>query len=194
MKSDESILLGKKPKTSLYVGQAYWVYRDLPAIPDTFDEKDMARHLWAVPSPPGYLNIFDDNVYQSFIDNIKKLHEETEYAIVLSVGCSLLEKGNFLRGIENFLCDIYLDKNGTERLLDKLVEGYMELLDRVIKGVGKYVDLLQFGDDLGTQGGPFISPDVLKKIFKPRYKKMWDFVHDKSDCKIFLHSCDLYMN
>lgn len=189
LKNDENILLGKKPKTSLYVDQTYWVYRDLPAIPDTFDEKDMERHLWAVPSPPWYLNIFDDNEYQLFIDNIKKLHEETEYAIVLSVGCNLLETGTFLRGIENFLCDIYLDKNGTERLLDKLVEGYMELLDRVIKGVAKYVDLLQFGDDLGTQGGPFISPDVFKEIFKPRYKKMWDFVHDKSDCKIFLHSC-----
>jgi len=40
---------------------------------------------------------------------------------MLSVGCNLFETGNFLRGMENFLSDIYLDKNGTKRLIDKLV-------------------------------------------------------------------------
>jgi len=63
------------------------------------------------------------------------------------------------------------------------------LLDRVLKGVGEYVNILQFGDDLGSQDRPFMSPVVFKEIFKPRYKKMWDFVRDNSNCKIFLHSC-----
>jgi len=91
--------------------------------------------------------------------------------------------------MENFLSDIYLDKNGTKRLIDKLVEGNMKFLDRVLRGVGEYVDLLQFGDDLGLQSGPFMSPGVFKEIFMPRYKKMWDFVHNNTDCKVFLHSC-----
>jgi uroporphyrinogen decarboxylase len=108
---------------------------------------------------------------------------------MLAVGCNLFEMGTFLRGMDNFLCDIYLDRRGTERLLDKLMEGYFKLLDRVLKGVGKYVDLLQFGDDLGSQQGPFMSPDIFKQIFIPRYKKMWDFVHENSSCKVFLHSC-----
>jgi len=108
---------------------------------------------------------------------------------MLAVGCNLFEMGTFLRRMDNFLMDIYSDKEGTKRLIDKLVEGYMKFLDRVINGVGKYVDILQFGDDLGGQGGSFMSPDVFKDIFAPRYKKMWDFVHSSSDCKIFLHSC-----
>lgn len=189
LKNNDNVILGRKPKSSLYVDQSYWVYKDLPKIPDTFNDKDLVKQLWAISSPPWYLNIFNDNDYKLFINNIKKLHDETDYAIMLAVGCNLFETGNFLRGMENFLCDIYLDKNGTERLLDKLVEGYMKFLDRVLKGVGEYVDLLQFGDDLGLQNGPFMSPDVFKEIFKPRYKKMWDFVHNNSSCKIFLHSC-----
>ena len=189
LKNNDNVILGKKPKSSLYVDQSYWVYKDLPKIPDTFNDKDLVKQLWAIPSPPWYLNIFNDNDYKLFINNIKKLHDETDYAIMLSVGCNLFETGNFLRGMENFLSDIYLDKNGTKRLIDKLVEGNMKFLDRVIKGVGEYVDLLQFGDDLGLQSGPFMSPDVFKEIFKPRYKKMWDFVHNNTNCKIFLHSC-----
>jgi uroporphyrinogen decarboxylase len=189
LKNNDNFILGKKPKSSLYVDQSYWVYKDLPKIPNTFNDKDLVKQLWAIPSPPWYLNIFNDNDYKLFINNIKKLHDETDYAIMLSVGCNLFETGNFLRGMENFLSDIYLDKNGTKRLIDKLVEGNMKFLDRILRGVGEYVDLLQFGDDLGLQNGPFMSPDVFKEIFIPRYKKMWDFVHNNTDCKIFLHSC-----
>lgn len=189
LKNNDNVILGRKPKSSLYVDQAYWVYKDLPKIPDFFNEKDLVKQLWAIPPPPWHLNIFNDDDYKLFINNIKKLYDETDYAIMLAVGCNLFETGNFLRGMENFLCDIYLDKSGTERLLDKLVEGYMKFLDRVLKGVGEYIDLLQFGDDLGSQSGLFMSPDVFKEIFKPRYKKMWDFVHNNSNCKVFLHSC-----
>ena len=189
LKNSDNIILGRKPKSSLYIDQCYWVYKDLPKIPDFFNEKDLVKQLWAIPPPPWHLNIFNDDDYKLFINNIKKLYDETDYAIMLAVGCNLFETGNFLRGMENFLCDIYLDKSGTERLLDKLVEGYMKFLDRVLKGVGEYIDLLQFGDDLGSQSGPFMSPDVFKEIFKPRYKKMWDFVHNNSNCKVFLHSC-----
>ncbi|MDD5658926.1 MAG: uroporphyrinogen decarboxylase family protein [Actinomycetota bacterium] len=189
LKNNDDIVLGIKPKSSLYEDQSYWVYKDMQKIPDVFDKKDLAKHLWSVPSPPWHLNIFDDNEYKIFIKNIKKLYSETNYSVMLAVGCNLFETGTWLRGMENFLCDIYLDKKGTVRLLDKLTEDYIKLLDKVIKGVGKYVDLLQFGDDLGAQNGPFMSPDVFKEIFKPRYEKMWDFVHSKCDCKVFLHSC-----
>ena len=87
---------------------------------------------------------------------------------MLAVGCNLLETGNSLRGMDNFLMDIYTDKKGTKRFLDRLVDHYLKLLDRVLEGVGKYVDLLQFGDDLGGRDGGFMSPDVFEDIFKPR--------------------------
>ncbi len=189
LKDKNNLVLGKKPKTSLYVDQAYWVYGDLPAIPDNFDEKDIVKNMWAIPFPPWHLDIFDDEQYKLFINNIKELYQTTDYSIMLAVGCNLFETGTFLRGIENFLCDIYLDKKGVKRLLDFLVQRYLRLLDRVLKGVGEYVDILQVGDDLGSQNGPFMSPDLFREIFKPGYKKMWDFVHNNSNCKIFLHSC-----
>jgi len=189
VKNKNNLVVGKKPKTSLYVDQIYWVYKNLPVIPDNFDEEDISKNMWATPSPPWHLDIFDDKQYKLFINNIKELYEVTDYSIMLAVGCNLFETGTFLRGMENFLCDIYIDKKGTKRLLDFLVERYLRLLDRVLKGVGEYVDILQLGDDLGSQTGPFMSPDVFREVFKPRYKKMWDFIHNNSNCKVFLHSC-----
>jgi len=189
LKNEKGFKLGKKPKTSLYVDQCYWIYKDLPSIPRTFKDEEFNKHVWAIPSPPWHLDIFDDKQYEVFINGIRELFENTDYSIVLAVGCNMFETGTFLRGMENFLCDIYLDRSGTKKLLDKLVERNLINLDRIIKGVGKYIDLLQFGDDLGGQSGPFMSPDIYREIFKPRHKKMWDFVHNNSDCKVFLHSC-----
>jgi uroporphyrinogen decarboxylase len=189
LKNINGVVVGKKPKTSLYVDQVYWPFFELPAIPEEIDASKFADVLWAVPSPPWYLDIFDDKQYKIFIESIKKLHDESEYAIMLAVGCNLFEMGTWLRRFDNFLSDIILDKPGVGRLLDKLVEGYMRNLERVLNGVKDYVDILQFGDDLGTQQGPFVPPKIFKEVFVPRYKEMWNYVHNISSCKIFLHSC-----
>jgi len=187
--SKDGIRLGKKPKTSLYVDQCYWVYSDQESIPDDFDDKDLDKHVWAIPSPPWHLDIFDNQQYREFISGIKNLYENTSYSIVLAVGCNMFETGTFLRGMENFMMDMYANRNKTKKLLDRLVERNMLKLERIIAGVGKYIDFLQFGDDLGGQDSPFMSPEIYREVFKPRHKKMWDFVHEKSGCKVFLHSC-----
>jgi len=98
LKNNDNVILGKKSKNSLYVDQSYWVYKDLPKIPNTFNDKDLVKQLWAIPSPPWHLNIFNDNDYKLFIDNIKKLHNETDYAIMLGVGCNLFKRnGKFFK-------------------------------------------------------------------------------------------------
>lgn len=188
MKDDDGLILGNKPISSNYVGQSFWVYKDLPALPKEFIDNDMNKLLWG-RAQPWHLNIFNDEHYEMFINLIKKLYEETDYAIILGVGCATLEYGTFLRGFDNFMCDIYLDKNGVLRFLEKVLEKNFKKLERVLKGVGKYIDILTFSDDLGAQDRLFISIEKYRKLFKPVHKKMWDFVHQSSDCKIFLHSC-----
>ncbi|MCG9479430.1 MAG: methyltransferase [Actinomycetia bacterium] len=181
--------LGKKPASSLYVDQCFWIYQDLPSIPEEFNHQDLDKHMWAVPSPPWHLDVFNEQQFDVFVKGIEKLYRETDYSIVLSVGCNMFETGTFLRGMANFMIDMYTDKKNTMHLLDTLVERNLIKLEKVIDGVGEYVDLLQFGDDLGGQDSPFMSPEVYDEVFKPRHKKMWDFVHEKSNCKVFLHSC-----
>jgi uroporphyrinogen decarboxylase len=190
LKNDEGIILGKKPKSSLYVDQSWRPYEDMDKIPENIVEEDLTREMWSIPDPEWSLDIFDDEHYKLFIKNIKDLYDNTDYAVLLIVGCGLFEKGTYLRNFENFLVDIYIDKKGVERLHARLMERYMRLLDRVIKGVGDYVDILVFGgDDLGGNDGGWMSPDIFRELFKPKYKKMWDFIHSNSGCKVFLHSC-----
>ena len=51
------------------------------------------------------------------------------------------------------------------------------------------VDILRFGDDLGTDSGPFMSPATYRRLFKPRHTQLCEYVHKHSQMRTFLHSC-----
>lgn len=183
-------LLGKKTKNSLYIEQVFWPYGDLPSIPEVFKEEDLVKFTWAqAPQLPWHLNIWDDRQFEIFCKGIKEIHENTDYAIMLLVGCNLFEIGTFLRGMENFFIDIASSKKDVKRLMDKLTEGYLKMLERLIGGVGLYIDVVEFADDLGGMNSPFISPDVFRQLFKPGYIKANNYVHENSNIKIFFHCC-----
>ena len=194
LKDDKNQVLGIKPKASLYVDQAYWIWQDLPGIPGSIENDDLIKNNWSVPIPPFHLDIFNQDKFSVFVQTIKKLYEETDYSISLTIWCGIIEMGYFLRGFDNFLCDVYLDSKGVIRLLDKLSENYMRFIEKIIQGVGNYVDILGFGDDFAGEDRMFFPPEILKKIFMPYYKKMWNYIHEKSSCKVFLHSCGSVFN
>ena len=120
----------------------------------------------------------------------ENLREDTDRAIMVEFGGSIYERGQVLRGYKQWYLDVASNKDLVKFLLDKLMENYLANLETFIDVLGDNVDIVQFGgDDLGMQDGPQISPETYQEIFLPRHKKMWDCVHEKTDWKIFLHSC-----
>ena len=49
--------------------------------------------------------------------------------------------------------------------------------------------MILFGDDLGMQTGPQISPRMYRKLFKPRHARMWRRAKELAEVKVMLHSC-----
>ena len=121
--------------------------------------------------------------------NAIALRQSSDRAIIVVAGCNLFEWGTFLRRIDNFLADLAVDQANVERLLDALMEQHLATLERVCAAVGDVVDILRFGDDLGTGNGPFMSPVTYRRLFKPRHTILCDYVHTHSSMKTFLHSC-----
>jgi uroporphyrinogen decarboxylase len=117
------------------------------------------------------------------------LRENSDRALVIVAGCNLFEWGTFLRRLDNFLVDVVTDPLNVERLLDALLERHMVTLEKVCAAVGDVADVIRFGDDLGTDQGPFMSPKIYRALFKPRQKIMTDYVHRHSRMHTFLHSC-----
>ncbi|GHT09352.1 hypothetical protein AGMMS49525_18390 [Bacteroidia bacterium] len=110
-------------------------------------------------------------------------------AVIVGIGCNLFEWGTFLRRIDNFLMDLAAEPLQVERFLNALTELHMAKLEKVCAAVGDCADFLKFGDDLGMDTGPFMSPETYRRFFKPHHKRMCDYVRKHSGMKLFLHSC-----
>ena len=117
------------------------------------------------------------------------LRAASDRALVIVAGCNLFEWGTFLRRIDHFLTDLLDDQPAVERLLDALMEKHLATLEQVCAAVGDVADILRFGDDLGTDAGPFMSPAVYRKLFKPRHALLNQYVKSHSQMHTFLHSC-----
>jgi hypothetical protein len=87
LKDNNNLVLGKKPKTSLYVDQTYWVYKDLPAIPDIFMTKIYLNRCERFHRPLGILIYLTMNKINYL--SIRELYETTDYSIMLAVGFCL---------------------------------------------------------------------------------------------------------
>ena len=73
--------------------------------------------------------------------------------------------------------------------LDRLVELHLANLERFLAAVGPSIDIILFGDDLGMQNGPQISPDMYREFFKPRHQRMWRRAKELANVKVMLHCC-----
>jgi len=104
-------------------------------------------------------------------------------------GGNILEYGQTLRGWEKFMMDLALNQRFAEDLMDKLVEVHLKNLEVYLQAVGDYIQIIQMGDDLGTQNAPQISPDMYRELIKPRHKNIYQYVKKHSQLFLFLHSC-----
>ena len=103
---------------------------------------------------------------------------------------NLLEIGEFAFRIDNFLYQLAPNPRRIHRFLDRLTELHLSNMDRYLGAVGEDLDLIGFGDDLGMQTGPQMSPKMYREFFKPRHKVLWS--HARKLCphiKVSLHCC-----
>lgn len=186
---EDGTKIAMMPLGATFFDQTIFPYIDGYPTDYTHLDSQMNKVLWQklAHSP------WDHAQESDFWENLRKkaidLRSSTDRAISIVCGCNLLEWGMFLRRMDNFLMDCYVDQINVERLLDQLMERHMKTLENVCNAVGDVVDILRFGDDLGMDQGPMIGPDVYRKLFKPRHKQLCEYVHKNSQMKTFLHSC-----
>jgi len=177
------------PAQGTFFDQTYFPYlNDYPA--DYRDlSKEMGRVLWATLVHSPWDHAGDPGFWDTLRANALELRRTSDRALMLVVGCNLFEWGSFLRRMDNFLMDLLAEPEQVEALLDALMERHLAVLEKACRAVGDIVDIVRFGDDLGTNSGPFMSPNTYRQLFKPRHTLLCDYVHKHSNMKTFLHSC-----
>lgn len=108
--------------------------------------------------------------------------------IMTSIFMILFERMHSLRGFENTLMDLYIDKERIGSLADKIVDIQVRIIENISKRFPNMIDGIGFSDDWGTERMTFISPEVWREFFKPRYKRIFDACH-KAGWDVWMHSC-----
>ncbi len=144
---------------------------------------------WAALAHSPWDHAGDTGFWETLRANALALRATTDRAIMVVVGCNLFEWGTFLRRMDNFLMDLVAEPDHVEALLDALLEIHLGTLEKVCRAVGDIADVCRFGDDLGTDTGPFMAPATYRELFKPRHAQLCGFVHRHSRMHTFLHSC-----
>lgn len=185
----DGIILAKKPSGATFFDQTVFPYED--GYPSSFVDLPSAMNLvmWQALAHSPWDHAGEVDFWQELRRRAIELRESTDRAIVVVAGCNLFEWGTFLRRLDNFLVDLYTDPGQVEALLDALMEIHLQTLDRVCTAVGDVADILRFGDDLGLDSGPFMAPEVYRRLFKPRHAALCRYVKAHSRMHTYLHSC-----
>jgi uroporphyrinogen decarboxylase len=175
------------PDGALYFEQCYWPYLendDFALLPEA-----LAENMWcAVQSPPGPL-VVNRNGRHALAEGAQQLRRRTDRAVIGLFGGNLLEVGQFLYRNDVFLMLLAGNPRRAHEFLDRLVDIHLANLERYLEDVGPSIDVISFGDDLGSQNGPQISPKMYEELFKPRHAKMWRRAKELADVKVMLHCC-----
>lgn len=177
------------PEHGTFFDQIHFPYVD--GYPDSLDDLDeaMGKVLWSAFAHSPWDHVTDEGFWDTLRARALELRRSSDRAVVLVAGCNLFEWGTFLRRLDNFLMDLVTEPRSVERLLDGLLARHMANLERICDAVGDVVDIIRFGDDLGMDSGPFMSPAIYRRLFKSRHRQMCEYVHAHSSMHTFLHSC-----
>lgn len=182
IRSKTGKVLAHMPEGVLYFEQTYYPFLegdDLQAVSAALEES-----MWtSVASPPGPIDS------RALSEGAKRLRERTDRAIIGLFGGNLFEIGQFLYRNDKFMMLLAAEPKRAHDFLDKLVEIHLANLEKFLSAVGEYIDIILFGDDLGMQTGPIISPRMYREFFKPRHRLLWTRAKQLADVKVMLHCC-----
>lgn len=160
-------------------GGHYYVVH-APFEKDDLSLADLDDHPWPAPTQTDVAGLRRE---------AERLRRETDCALVVHVPGRLFSLGQFMCGFGNWLVQLKVNPEFCEALLDRGLEIQLAMTEETLKAVGDAVDLLYLADDYGMQTGPLISPELFRRIFKPRMARLIRFLRERSQARIAFHSC-----
>ncbi len=109
--------------------------------------------------------------YSAIPGIIKKEKQKDDTCIMFFAG-GAFESPWYMRGMEQFLIDIYDEPEIAETISRKVAEFYYKRAMRVIEASGGLIDVIGSGGDIGGQRTMILSPEKWRKHIKPYSAKL----------------------
>ena len=141
-------------------------------------------------------NVTDEEL-ELYAEHGKFLYENTDKALlgwgacISLFGLSSLLADNITQGsLDDWLCILLTEKDMAHDMMSRYVDAVIRRIELYNQAVGDYCFAWGVAsDDAGTQTSELLSPDLFREMIKPHYKRLCDYIHEKTNWKTFLHSC-----
>lgn len=164
-----------KPGHSYYYDQ-----RNFP-LAGEIKISDITNYPWPDPDDPA--------IVHGLKERVKWIRENTDCAVILNLVPPFVHLSQYIRGFEEWYCDLILNTKVIEALFDAVLEVTLQMAKNMLKEVGQEVDVNMCSDDLGAQNGLQISHDHYLRYVKQRHARYFQQIHDLSGAKLLFHSC-----
>ncbi len=183
--------LGVQTKGCLYFEQLTFPMMDSDIENDDFSElrRILPRTMWTGVPHPGAHFPLDAAGLLELARRARALRASTDRAIIGLFGGNMFELPQWLYRMDHYMTHMGLYPEQVIRLSEKLCEIYLGNLEKWLGAVGPYIDVVLFGDDLGGQKGPLLSPAMYREYYKPYHAKLWKRAKQLADVKVMLHCC-----
>jgi uroporphyrinogen decarboxylase len=124
-------------------------------------------------------------------ERARRLTQETDFGLsAKSVSGGIFQTCCRLRGMEQFLMDMMLDKPLAKALLARVEAIVLDLEAALLEEIGPYVQMVETQDDLGTQHAPMISPALYRELIQPSHIRLSALIKKKTEgaARVFMHS------
>jgi uroporphyrinogen decarboxylase len=162
-------------------GCHYFDWREFP-LPEP-SLAALAQMPWSDPADPGR--------YRGLRDQVQALRAGTDRALFGMAPCGhdLFNQLFRVRGMENGLMDLVAEPEFAEAFLDRLCESICTAQKLFLTEVGDLIDVHFAADDLAGQSGPLVSPELWRRLIKPRQARILATIKAHTQAKILYHSC-----
>lgn len=131
----------------------------------------------------------DPSRFAGLRERALQIRKDTPYAVVSGISGVIYEYGWYLRGLEQWFCDLLTDPEFCGALLDQMLKFWMDWFRLFLDEVGDVVDVIMIGDDLAGQDGPLFNPEIYRRLVKPRHKRLVRYIRSRTRAKIWYHTC-----
>lgn len=153
----------------------------LPPLAGAITAEKIAHYPFPDPSDAGR--------FRGLRERARRLREETDYAVVYNARYHLVHQTQYLRGFEDWYCDLGGDQALFRCLMDAVVENLLELNRRAFEELGDLIDIVAFGDDVGLQDRPVCSPPMYRELIRPYLERIVKSIRRHTKAKILYHTC-----
>ena len=126
----------------------------------------------------------DDRIFAQIYNQAEGWNKETAF-LCGSHRDTLWEKSYMLVGMEDLMCYFYTEPEAVRDLLHHIMDFQIGMAKHYLE---TGVEIVGMSDDLGTQDGQLLSPEIVHDFFVPEYRRLFSLYKERGVLVNF-HSC-----